>query len=209
VKTGIVITGVGGQGVVTASRLLASAAMDAGLPVCTSEVIGMAQREGAVMSQVRIGQRWGATIPAGEADVLLGLELAETVRGLPKLKPGGSIVARTTVVVPVTATLGLSRYDREEFLTCLGSLPEPVFLLEAAAVALRAGNARAENVVMLGALARLSVLPFSADHLHQILLGHFPERNRRQNSLAFQLGGAQLDRVNEGRPTGGLRQDSV
>ena len=83
---------------VMASRLLALAAMEAGLPVCTSEVIGMAQREGAVMSQVRIGQRWGAIIPAGEADVILGLELAETVRGLPKLKPGGVIVASTSVL---------------------------------------------------------------------------------------------------------------
>lgn len=81
----IVIAGVGGQGNVLASRILARAAMEYELPVQTSEAIGMAQREGVVMSHVRMGAgNYGSLIPNGGADVLLGFELAETIRGLDK-----------------------------------------------------------------------------------------------------------------------------
>jgi len=110
----ILISGVGGQGSVLASRALALAAMEQGLAVRTSEVIGMAQREGSVVSHVRIGEElYGAIIPDRRADFLLGLELAETARALNKLKPGGTVLAGTTTIVPATVQLGLSTYDRE------------------------------------------------------------------------------------------------
>lgn len=110
----ILISGVGGQGSVLASRALALTAMERGLAVRTSEVIGMAQREGSVVSHVRIGEElYGAIIPDRRADFLLGLELAETARALNKLKPGGIVLTGTTTIVPATVQLGLSTYDRE------------------------------------------------------------------------------------------------
>ena len=96
VKYDILIAGVGGQGVVLASRMLALAAMKAGFHVSTAETIGMSQREGSVSSHVRIGDEIsGSLIPVGQADLLLGLEPAETVRNLPFLREGGKVLVNT------------------------------------------------------------------------------------------------------------------
>lgn len=108
----IVIAGVGGQGNVLASRILARAAMEYELPVQTSEAIGMAQREGVVMSHVRMGAgNYGSLIPNGGADVLLGFELAETIRGLDKIKNDGVVIANSYTIYPVSVSLGISQYD--------------------------------------------------------------------------------------------------
>ena len=88
-KFDILIAGVGGQGVVLASRMLALAAVKAGFHVSTAETIGMSQREGSVSSHIRIGDKTsGSLIPIGQADLLLGFEPAETVRNLPFLRKG-------------------------------------------------------------------------------------------------------------------------
>lgn len=185
----IVITGVGGQGNVLASRVLARAAMDAGLEVRTSEAIGMAQREGVVISQVRIGgPLWGALIPEGGADVLLGFELAETVRGLSRLKPGGVVVASTAVVVPVTAALGLSAYYIDALRDYLRQNIKNLYLVDAGALAEEAGHPRTVNTVMLGAMAGLSLLPFAREHLLRTVLNAVPEAYRTINERAFDLG---------------------
>lgn len=185
----IVITGVGGQGNVLASRILARAAMAAGLAVRTSEAIGMAQREGVVTSQVRMGgSQWGALIPAGGADVLLGFELAETVRGLPRLKPGGVVVAGTAVIVPVTAALGLAAYQEDDLRDYLRRTVKNLHLVDAGALAEQAGHPRAVNTVMLGALAGLSILPFDRENLLHTVLAVVPSKYREINSRAFELG---------------------
>ncbi|MGQ9823428.1 MAG: indolepyruvate oxidoreductase subunit beta [Desulfotomaculales bacterium] len=191
----LVIAGVGGQGNVLASRVLARAAMEAGLPVRTSEIIGMAQREGVVMSQVRIGPPlWGALIPDGKADVLLGFELAEAVRGLPKLKANGVAVVNTAPALPVTVALGLSPYDAAAYLRYLEKNVVRLYLVDAHGLALQAGNPRALNAVLLGALAALNVLPFAAGHLLSFLLEAIPEQYREINRLAFELGREKIMR---------------
>ncbi|MCL6446773.1 MAG: indolepyruvate oxidoreductase subunit beta [Armatimonadetes bacterium] len=185
----IVITGVGGQGTVLAARVLAAAAMAAGLPVRTSEIIGMAQREGVVMSQVRFGDPlWGALIPDRKADLLLGFEPAEAVRGLPKLKPAGVAVVNTTPVIPVTAALGLSAYDPQACLAYLREKVPRLYLLEASRLAAEAGHPRAVNSVLLGAAAALDLLPFSAGSLLDCLLAAVPEKYREVNRRAFEAG---------------------
>ncbi|MQL52335.1 pyruvate ferredoxin oxidoreductase [Desulfofundulus thermobenzoicus] len=185
----IVITGVGGQGNVLASRLLARAAMEAGLAVFTSEMIGMAQREGVVMSQVRMGrQPAGPLIPDGSADVLLGFEPSEAARALCKLKPGGVVITSSAPVVPVTAALGLCRYDAGAVLAYLRSAVPSLYAFDAPALAQRAGNAKTLNTVMLGALASLKLLPFSGEHLLRVLLDSLPESLRETNRRAFRLG---------------------
>lgn len=185
----LVITGVGGQGNVLASRILARAAMEAGLPVLTSEAIGMAQREGVVMSQVRMGSgNYGALIPDGGADVLLGFELAETVRGLTKLKRGGVVIANTHNIHPVSVSLGLSQYDRRQLTSFLQESTESLYFLDAAALAEQAGTIKTTNIVMLGALSALRILPYDADHLKKVVLDTIPPGLREINQRAFALG---------------------
>lgn len=185
----IVITGVGGQGNVLASRILAKAAMEWGLPVRTSEAIGMAQREGVVMSQVRMGEgAYGALIPDGGADILLGFELGETIRGLTKLKPGGVVIANRQTIFPVSVSLGLSQYEPEQMISCLENSNARYHLLDATALASDAGTYKCTNIVMLGALSSLGILPYDDDHLKQVMLDAIPPKLRDINLRAFQLG---------------------
>lgn len=185
----IVIAGVGGQGTVLASRVLAETAMEAGLPVRTSETIGMAQREGTVTSQVRIGEPLtGALIPDGSADILIGFELAETVRLLPKLKKGGIVLANTATIIPVSVAGGRSTYDVEVLTNFLKENVEKLTLFNATELAIQAGNYRAANTVFLGALSTLTELPFDAGKLLQTVLDTVPAKVKDTNNKAFQLG---------------------
>lgn len=193
-KMDIVISGVGGQGSVLASRALALAAMASGLEVRTSEVIGMAQREGMVNSHVRMGNKlYGPIVPDREADFLIGLELAETVRGLSKLKPGGTILASTAAIIPVSAHLGISSYDSEFLKKYLQERAEKVIFLDIPAISLRAGHPKAGNVVILGALSTLPGLPFSPEQLLDSILSYVPEKLKDINQRAFELGRQALE----------------
>lgn len=188
-KLDIVISGVGGQGSVLASRALAQAAMNSGLEVRTSEVIGMAQREGPVTSHVRMGNRlYGAIIPDFEADFLLGFELAETVRALGKLKTGGTIIASMTTIVPVSVQLGLSNYDLGALKECLSEQAGRITFLDIDALSRRAGHPKTGNVVVLGAFSAMPGLPFTPEVLLQAVLDCVPERLRELNTRAFELG---------------------
>lgn len=185
----IVITGVGGQGNVLMSRILAQGAMRAGYNIRTSETIGMAQREGMVMSQVRIGNRLhGALIPDGGADVLLGLELAETVRGLRKLKKSGIVIANEACIYPVSTTLGISNYRVEQIKEYLQQQVSRLYLIKATELAERAGTPKAANIVLLGAMAKLGILPISHTALLQEALQMVPAKFKDVNKTAFELG---------------------
>ncbi len=191
-KLDIVIAGVGGQGTVLASRVLAQAALNAGLPACTSEMIGMAQREGSVQSHVRIGSEYGPVIDAGSADILIGFEPAEAQRSSRLLRPSGMLLTNIHPVNPVTVTLGSSNYPLETILAHLQALPAKVRLVDAFALAVAAGNYRTVNTVMLGMLASSGVLPFGEATVSEVLLTMLPERVRSVNERAFALGsGAQ------------------
>lgn len=185
----IIIAGVGGQGTVLASRMLAQAAVDSGLFARTAENIGMAQREGSVQSHVRIGRRdFGPLIPEGGADLMIAFEPAEAVRSLPLLKKGGTALVNRVPIEPVTVALGRSSYDKEGIIAYLKNKTPNLRLFSASGLADEAGNLKTANVVMLGAAAGLEVLPFSADVLLKTLLKSLPERLREVNEKAFELG---------------------
>ncbi len=185
----IVIAGVGGQGTVLASRVIAQAALDAGLAVRTSETIGMAQREGTVTSHVRIGEPlYGALIPDGSADVLLGFEMAETARWLHKLKPGGTVLANSARIIPVSVASGRSKYEADTIMEYLRSTTDSLTMLDATELAIKAGNYRATNTVLLGAMSTLPCLPFKSKGLLSALLETIPAKLRDINSRAFELG---------------------
>lgn len=185
----IVIAGVGGQGTVLASRILAQAALNSGLSARTSETIGMAQREGSVQSHIRIGtDAFGPVIPKGQADILIGFEPAEAVRATPLLKPNGLLLVNDQSILPVTVTLGTSIYTIEAVNEFLKKHPAENVLVNAFEKAVAAGNYRAVNSVMLGALSRSGRLPFSSKELLRALLDLVPSRAREINRKAFEMG---------------------
>lgn len=188
-KLDVVITGVGGQGTILTSRVIAQMAMTKGFEVRTSETIGMAQREGTVVSHVRIGKDLtGALIPDGKADVLISLELAETVRGLTKLKPGGLVLANTAKIIPTSVPLGLSQYQGEEIMDFINQASAEIRFFDATQVALEAGNYKTVNVVFLGVLSTINEIPFSAEDYLQAILEILPMKVQEVNTKAFYLG---------------------
>ena len=186
-KYDILIAGVGGQGVVLASRMLALAAMKAGFHVSTAETIGMSQREGSVSSHIRIGDEVsGSLIPIGQADLLLGLEPAETIRNLPFLRKGGKVLVNTHAVQPASRPPGSPEYDPAALLSFLCANYPDVLCSDFTELAEGEGTYRAANVAMLGAAAGARVLPFPEEILKAVLNAEIPEKYRTVNKAAFE-----------------------
>jgi indolepyruvate ferredoxin oxidoreductase beta subunit len=187
VKYDVLIAGVGGQGVVLASRLLALAAMKAGFHVSTAETIGMSQREGSVSSHIRIGEEIsGSLIPIGQADLILGLEPAETVRNLPFLREGGKVLVNTHAIPPASRPPGSPEYNPSALLTFLCANYPDILCSDFTELAAETGTYRAANVAMLGAAAGARVLPFSEETLKAVLDAEIPEKYRAVNKAAFE-----------------------
>ena len=186
-KYDILIAGVGGQGVVLASRILALAAMKAGFHVSTAETIGMAQREGSVSSHIRIGNEIsGSLIPVGQADLILGLEPAETVRNLPFLRKGGKVIVNTHAVPPASRPPGSPDYDPGALLAFLNVHCPGILCFDFTELAEEEGTYRAANVAMLGAAAGTGILPFPKETLQAVLDAEIPEKYRAVNKAAFE-----------------------
>lgn len=186
-KYDILIAGVGGQGVVLASRLLALAAMKAGFHVSTAETIGMSQREGSVSSHIRIGDKVsGSLIPIGQADLLLGLEPAETLRNLPFLKEGGKVLVNTHAIPPASRPPGSPEYDPAALLSFLYAYYPDILCSDFTKLADEVGTYRAANAAMLGAAAGARVLPFQEEILKAVLDAEIPEKYRAVNDAAFE-----------------------
>jgi indolepyruvate ferredoxin oxidoreductase beta subunit len=164
----ILICGVGGQGVVLTSKLVAKAAMARGLFARTAETIGMAQRGGSVVSHVRVGESYAPLIPKESADVILALEPAEAVRCLSYLKPGGAVVASRKAVKPVTAALSGGGYSAEEMLVYLQSKARLV-AVDTEGICREAGSDRAANMALLGAAAASGALGFELNEIEAVL----------------------------------------
>lgn len=184
----IIMCGVGGQGTVLASRVVGETAIKQGYEVRTSEIIGMAQREGPVVSQVRIGTKLhGPLIPDISADYLLGFELAEAVRNLDKLNGKGRALVNTHMVVPPTVYLGISNYPEEQLIDYLKEQTSGLILINANELAAQAGSSKAVSAVMLGAFATLCP-DIDETMLLKELLARLPERVQEINTRAFRLG---------------------
>ena len=185
-KCDILIAGVGGQGQVLASRLLGAAAIDAGFDARTSETIGMSQRGGCVTSNVRIGGGvLSAAVPQGQADLIIGFELCETVRNLSRLSAGGAVVLSTKVISPVAVSLGQANYDEKKMLRYIKSVVKRLVIIDAPAIAAKAGSIRAANVVMLGAACGAGFLPFDKDRFLSVIAQNVPEKFKALNQQAF------------------------
>lgn len=186
-----VISGVGGQGTLLASRLLAMASISAGLNVKIGETYGMAQRGGPVMGHIQIGgMAHNPQIRKGEADVLVGFEPAEaTRRGVTFLKDGGQALVNTRVTAPVEVISGMVPYpDTGELMGLLGKVAGRVVAFDATSLAEEAGDPIATNVVMLGALTESGLLPFGEETVLSTLRDSLRPRFLELNMRAFDLG---------------------
>ena len=183
----IVLCGVGGQGTILASKLLAAAAMSKGLPVKTAETIGMAQRGGSVFSHVRIGDGVASPlIGRGRADLIIAFEPAEAVRQLPYLREGGTVVVSTRPIIPVSATIGGPAYDLAAVMAYLREqVGERLVVVDADAAAEALGSAKCLNVVLLGAAVRTGVLALTADDIRSAIAARLPERFHELNFRAL------------------------
>ena len=184
--TNIVLCGVGGQGTILASRLIASAAMKAGIPVKSAETIGMAQRGGSVFSHLRLGEGAGSPrIGLGQADVIIGFEPAETVRMLPYLKAGGTVVASSAPVMPVSAMIGASAYPEEEILAYLKENVSDLTLVDSRKAAEDLGSSKCLNVVLLGAALQTGSLGLKKEDVLAALTEALPEKLHALNIQAL------------------------
>lgn len=182
----ILIVGVGGQGIILASEVLASVAMQAGYDVKQSEVHGMAQRGGSVSSHVRFGATVDSpTIAAREADVLLCFEMLESMRWVDFLAPKGIAVVNTQRIDPMTVASGKASYPTD-IASTLRAKTHRAFLIDGKEIAERAGHIKAVNVALLGVLSTL--LEFSADAWEDAIRNRVPAKTVEINFKAFRLG---------------------
>ena len=184
----ILICGVGGQGTVLASKIIAAAAMEEGSPVHSAETIGMAQRGGSVTSHVRIGgEAYSPLSPFGGAERLLGFERGEAVRNLRYLKKGGIAVVNTSAVKPVTESLKETGYDGSEMTAYLKEKCSCIFV-NAEEVCRPFGSTKFFNIIMLGVAAGSGHLGLEKDTLLKQIEQRVPSRFLDVNLRAFQTG---------------------
>lgn len=187
-KISIVLTGVGGQGVITAAKLLGDAAVKAGVPVFVSEIHGMAQRGGDVVCTVRMGNIESPMLPLGTADALVSTEPVEAVRNVQYVNKKTKLVTDTNPTIPFTVAAGGEPYPKlDAILTELRRFAE-VYPVDAIALAKEAGAVITKNIVLLGALSAVDILPFSHEVLLQAILDEVPKKYLDVNKKAFEAG---------------------
>ncbi|MCX5821380.1 MAG: indolepyruvate oxidoreductase subunit beta [Deltaproteobacteria bacterium] len=183
---GILLAGVGGQGILRASDILCRVFMAAGLDVKKSEVHGMAQRGGCVTSHVRYGEKVHSPLAkVNDIDILVSFEKMDTLRYLDYVKATGTVIINTEEIYPPAVNLGEAPYPANVAET-VGRFFAKSVTVDAAALALRAGNIRTVNSVLLGALS--SCLNFKIGLWEKVLEESFPAKLVRANREAFFLG---------------------
>ncbi|MEI8195698.1 MAG: indolepyruvate oxidoreductase subunit beta [Phycisphaerae bacterium] len=185
----VVLAGVGGQGILLASEIVARAALRAGCDVKTNEVHGMAQRGGSVIAQIRFAPLavgvHSPLVPEGTAAVLGALEQIEALRFAHYLSPTGTAVVSNQAIVPITATSGQAVYPADVRARLAVVFPRLVHV-DALALAQQAGTVKAANVVLLGAISRCLELPLDA--WLGALQTAVPPQHYQTNLRAFELG---------------------
>ncbi|MBQ5311304.1 MAG: indolepyruvate oxidoreductase subunit beta [Oscillospiraceae bacterium] len=185
----ILICGVGGQGIVLASKLIAATAMAHDMEVKSAETIGMAQKGGSVTSFLRVGE--GTYCPMfaeGTADIIIAFEPAEAVRAFPYLKKDGRVIVNTHPIMPVTATLVGSDYTGEEMIAFLRQNVKELVLVDGEKACEEVGSPRALNMIMLGAAVRSGALPFDINAIEETMKATVKPQFVKLNSIALHYG---------------------
>ena len=182
----ILIVGVGGQGTLLASKLMGKIFIDSGLDVKVSEVHGMSQRGGSVVTYVRAGEKvFSPVIDLGEADMIISFEALESARWLPYLKKGGVVISNTAQIDPMPVIMGNAVYP-ENVLDSIRAKGVTVVSADALALAEQAGSAKAVNIVLLGIAAKQ--LGFDKEECLAAIRATVPQKTIETNEKAFELG---------------------
>ena len=189
----IYLTGVGGQGTLTATTLLSRTVLDQGIAVVSGEIHGMAQRGGVVESTVLLGGWQSPSIYFGEADIILGFEPLETLRALPYLAPGGTVLSATEFVPPPSVSAGKeSLPDIEDIKKSVLSAAGKAWFLPIQTLGHQAGATQSGNTALLGALCATGLLPFDPDALKRGIKKHLLPKVVDINLAAVDLGVAAI-----------------
>ncbi len=183
----IMIVGVGGQGTLLASRILGSVLQSSGLQVKVSEVHGMSQRGGSVVTYIKYGDEvYSPVIEKGQADIIVSFELLEAARWLSYLKEGGELITNTQKISPMPVITGAAAYPEniEDKIRAAGVKLTAVDALSAAE---KAGSVKAVNVVLMGVLSRLHD-GFSQEQWEKAVEECVPPKAAEINRKAFELG---------------------
>jgi len=194
--TNIVLSGVGGQGILLASRIISHTALSSGYDVKTNEMHGMAQRGGSVIAQIRFGEKvFSPLIKKGDADFLVALEKVEAVRYADYLKDDGLTFVNMQEIIPTTVTSGTAVYPdninailKERFANIRSEKAKQLFMVDCISIAREIGNIRVANLVLLGALS--NYLPFSNDVWNAVISENVPKKALEANIVAFNRGKA-------------------
>mgnify|MGYP003574574223 CR=1 FL=1 len=190
----LIIVAVGGQGNLLASKVLGEAALISDIPVKMSEIHGMAQRGGVVESAIVFGDAQSTIISDGEADILLGFEPSETLRALNKCSKETVVITNTTPLPPFTVGIGIGTYpDMEELQRLIREKTNRLIAFDASGLAVQAGNPMSLNIVLLGALIQVGLLPLSAETIKQAIRTTTKQAFVETNIKAFELGFAAAE----------------
>ena len=185
----LVIVAVGGQGNLLASSVLGEAALLCGIPLNMSEIHGMAQRGGVVESSLVFGDAKSTIISDGEADVLVGFEPAETLRALGRCNADTVVITNLAPLMPYTVNIGQGVYpDLKQLQELIRKKTGRLIAFNAAALAKKAGNSLAVNMVLLGALLQAGVLPLSVEEVKEAMKAKTKKAFLDSNLKAFDLG---------------------
>lgn len=190
----ILIAGVGGQGNLFASAILAKYFINKGFEALAVETIGAAQRGGSVVSHLRVSDSpiYSPLIPAGKVDLLMGFEVLEMLRNFKLLSADGSYLLNDYKEPTVLCNVGLDTYPSDEIITAaLQKSGKKGYTIKATECARQIGSSLVTNVVMVGALCQLSPL-FNSQEVKQLLARKSPSKVRESNLKAFEAGGSLI-----------------
>jgi indolepyruvate ferredoxin oxidoreductase beta subunit len=197
-KMDILITGVGGQGVVLASDIIGETAIAAGFDVKKTDTLGMAQRGGSVVSHVRLGEKvWSPLIKEGEVDLILAFEKLEAARWSHYLKPGATVIINDYEQPPQSVSLGQEKYpSNDEIFAALKRRTDKIYVIDGNKRAKELGNVRTLNIFMLGCLSAFA--PMNSKVWQESIARRIPENIREINLKAFELGRKEIEGVRIG-----------
>ncbi len=198
-KMDLLVTGVGGQGVVLASDIIGETALAAGFDVKKTDTLGMAQRGGSVVSHVRLAPRvWSPLIKDGEADLLLAFEKLEAARWSHYLKPGAIAIVNNYEQPPLSVSLGQEKYPTDAQITAaLKRRTDQVYFIDGNKRAKELGNVRTLNIYMLGCFSVFA--PLHIDVWKESISRRMPENIREINLTAFEKGRKEIESVRIGK----------
>jgi indolepyruvate ferredoxin oxidoreductase beta subunit len=198
-KMDLLITGVGGQGVVLASDIISETALAAGFDVKKTDTLGMAQRGGSVVSHVRLADKvWSPLIKEGDVDLLLAFEKLEAARWSHYLKPGAIAIINSYEQPPLSVSLGQEKYPTDdEIAAALKRRTDQIYFIDGNKRAKELGNVRTLNIYMLGCFSVFA--PLGIEVWKDSISRRMPENIREINLTAFEKGRKEIEGVRIGK----------